>query len=177
MLGVAPGLAMAETQLLAIIAGLLGVLAAALIVFMVVAAFAIRDLRAQLDRLTAFADTWEPVAADVRKTLAEISGQSVGLLTRLDSLAALLHRQARRTESVVEDLAGAARRNIDQVDSTVRRTLEQIEQISDALHRIVTGPAAKLRAVATGFSAAFREFSRGSQPRPDRVSTDEEMFI
>lgn len=168
---------MSETQLLAVIATLIGVIAIALIAIAVFAYASMRAAKELGERSGEFFDTWQPLAAETRQTVTHFAEQSGELLTRLNSLTAVLHKQALQADSVVNGLAEAAHRNIEEVDSAVRDTLERITSAVEALDRAVTVPAAKLRAVAAGISAAFRELTRGRRMSPERISTDEEMFI
>ena len=168
---------MSETQLLAVIAALIGVIAVALVA---IAVFAYASMKAvkQLDERTGeFFDTWQPLAAETRQTVKDFAEQSGELLSRLNTLSALLHKQALQADSLVSGLADAAHRNIEEVDSAVRGTLDRINSAIQTLDRAVTVPATKLRAVAAGISAAFRDLTRGRPRSPERISTDEEMFI
>lgn len=168
---------MSETQLLFVIAASTVVIAVALVV---IAAFAYASMRAVKEieeRTGEFLDTWQPVAAETRQTVKDFSEQSGELLTRLNSLSALLHKQALQADSLVSNLAETAHRNIEEVDAAVRGTVGRINSAVEALDKAVRVPATKLRAVAAGISAALRELSGGRPRSPDRISTDEEMFI
>ncbi len=169
---------MSETQFLLPVIAALAVVIAVAVVAIAISAFAVTKAVRNLDeRAGEFFDAWQPAAEETRQAAKDFSEQSGELLARLNSLSAVLHKQALRADSVINDLATSAHQNIEEVDSAVRATLDRINSAFEALERAVTIPATKFRAVAAGIGAAFRELTRQRPQTPDRISTDEDMFI
>lgn len=169
---------MDETQfLLRVIAGLAAVATIAVVVRTVCAVGLVRSARRLEERANEFFDTWEPLAAQARVAVTDFAEQSGELLSRLNALSALLHKQALQADSLIKSVATSADENIDEVRAGVQRTLDRIDAASEALERSVTAPVTQLRAMAAGIMAAVREFTAGRRASPDRISTDEEMFI
>lgn len=168
---------MSETQLLGVIAASAAVIAVAMVLIAVVGYAALKRLMRLEERSEQFFRTWEPVAEETRAAAKDFSEQSGELLSRLNTLTALVHKQALQADSLLGDLALTARRNVSEVDATVRGILDRINSMVEALERVVTVPATKIRAVGVGLGTAFRHLARPRSKPPDRISTDEEMFI
>ncbi len=169
---------MDEIQLLVrVMAGLAVVATAVLIVLAYSVLGVMKSARRLEERVNRLLDTWEPVAAETRAAVADFTEQSGELLSRLNALSALLHKQALRADSLMNSLATSAERNIDEVQSAVSNTLGRVNAAADSLDRAVRAPIAQLRGLAAGIAAALRQFNRGRATSPERISTDEEMFI
>jgi predicted PurR-regulated permease PerM len=169
---------MSETQqFLALMAVFTGLVAMTLVVVACLAFSVWRSLRNLNSRATEFLDHWQPVATSTQESVEEFAEQSGELLSRLNRLSALLEKQALQADTVIEDFAQAAQRNIAHVDSTLQATLERVNAATAALEQAVQLPATKVRALAAGVAAALRHLSQSRQQEPDRISTDEEMFI
>ena len=169
---------MSETQIMMAAAlGLMAVTAAAA----VAAAWSVHEILKAVRRLDErareFCDAWQPVASETSEAVKDFSEQSGELLSRLNGLSALLHKQALQADAMVQKVATAANRNIESVDETVQGTLDRIKSASESLERAVKLPAVQMKALAAGIRAALRELSFRGRKDTGRVSTDEEMFI
>lgn len=170
-------MAMSETQLLGVIAAGVGVIALAMVVIAIVSFASLRRVRVLQERASEFFDVWQPFAAEARVAVRDFSQQSGELLSRLNSLTALLQEQAEQADSLVKELTSSAHRNVSEIDAAVKGIVDRINGLLEALDRAVRVPATKIRALGAGLGAAFRELSRSRTTSPDRISTDEEMFI
>ncbi len=174
----APLHAMTETDtLLTVIAVLALVIAAVMMVIAWSAYTTAHTVRRLERRANEFFDAWQPAAGELRQSVQDFTEQSGELLSRLNGLSALLHKQALKSESAVQKVAEAASRNVEEVDAAVRAVLARIRAATEALERAVRVPVTKVRAVAVGLREGVRQYSRGASRDPGRVSTDEEMFI
>ncbi len=161
----------------ALLAFFAGLAAASLVVMACLVYSMWRTVRSLNERATEFMNRWRPVADTTEQAVTEFSEQSSELLARLNTLSALLHKQALKADSVLGDIVQTAQRNIEHVDSTLRKTLERIEAVSAALEQAVRVPVAQARAAAVGISAAWRHYTHARRRDPGRVAADEELFI
>ena len=168
---------MSESQLLTIIAVSSGIVAISMGVIAWCAVSARESIRNLEERANQFLDTWEPVAEETSSAVKDFTEQSGELLSRLNSLSATLQKQALHADSLIKDLATTAHANLREVDTAVRSTVARFNAVSEALERAVKLPAAKVRALMEGISVALRHLAQGRRPSPERISTDEEMFI
>ncbi len=169
---------MDETQfLMRVIAGLAVVTAVSVTILAIAAVNLMRVSRRLEGRATEFLDSWEPLAAQGSAAISDFSTQSGELISRLNALSALLHKQALRMDSTVHRLAATAERNIDDIEATRKAILHNLREIARTLDRTVRVPLIQIRALSAGIGAAARHWSRGRRRSPDRFSTDEEMFI
>ncbi len=169
---------MDETQfLLRMIAGLALVTAVAAVALAVSTLKMLKSVSKLDERAQEFFDSCEPLLAQARTAITDFTEQSGELLPRLNALSALLHKQALQADSVINNLATTAERNIGDVEATLKSTLDRLNAVAETLDRAVKAPIAQVRALAAGIVAAIRQFSQGRPPSPERISTDEEMFI
>ena len=168
---------MSDTQLLSVIA----VSAAAGAICMAVMAWcavSVKDsVRNLEERAEALAAKWEPLAEETSRAVKEFSEKSGELLSVLNNLSAELHKQALQTAAVLDELAATARHTIVEVDAAVKDAVTLVSTASTGIERALSAPVTKLRAVVEGVSAALRHLVRGKPTSPERISTDEEMFI
>lgn len=168
---------MSESQLLPIIAVSAGIVAISMVVIAWCAVSARASFRNLEERVNQFCDRWEPVAEETSSAVKEFVEQSGELLSRLNSLSASLQKQALQADSLLKDLVTTARSNLDEANHAFRSTIDRFNAVSEALERAVRVPVTKARALMEGISAALRHLARGRRPSPERISTDEEMFI
>ena len=169
---------MDETQfLLRVIAGLAVVGAVAVAALAVAAVRLMRISRRLEERASEFFESWEPVAPQASTAISDFSEQSGELISRLNALSALLHKQALRIDSTIHTLAATAERNVEEVDAAGKAILSSLNKIAKALEGGVRVPLVQVRALSAGLAAAARQLSRGQPANPDQLSTDEEMFI
>lgn len=170
-------IALPEELLLTLLAFFAGLAAVSLAVVTCLAYSMWRTVRSLNERATEFMNRWQPVAETTEQAVTEFSEQSGELLVRLNTLSALLHKQALKADSLLGNVVEAAQRNIEHVDSTLRKTLERIEAVSAAFEQAVRVPATQARAAAAGISAAWRHYTHARLRDPRRVAADEELFI
>ncbi len=168
---------MSESQLLLVVAASAVVVALSMAVIAWCAVSSRRSIRNLEERAEALFDRWEPVAEETSQAVRGFAEQSGELLLRLNSLSAILHNQAGQAGEVLDELASAVQRNILELDVAVRDTLARFNSASEGLERALRFPATRVRAIVEGISAALRHLARRKQPSPERISTDEEMFI
>ena len=168
---------MSDTQLLSVIA-VSAAAGAICMAEMAWCAVSVKDsVRNLEERAEALAAKWEPLAEETSRAVSEFSEKSGELLSVLNSLGAELHKQALQTGAVLDELAATARHTIVELDSAVNEAVTIFSTASAGIERAISAPVTKLRAVVEGFRAALRHLVRGKPTSPERISTDEEMFI
>ncbi|SPE33100.1 conserved hypothetical protein [Candidatus Sulfopaludibacter sp. SbA3] len=78
---------------------------------------------------------------------------------------------------LLNDAGDRARQRLDQIDQTVEHTVDQVEQVGDAVRRAALKPVRELNGLAAGVSAAVSTLVRGRKSSVDTATQDEEMFI
>jgi hypothetical protein len=83
-----------------------------------------------------------------------------------------------RIGELLHDAGDRARARIEQIDQAVDNTVEQVEQMGDAVKRAVLRPVREVNGLAAGISAAVSTLVHHSRkPSVDQATQDEEMFI
>ncbi len=166
-----------EQQVLTMLTVFSGLVALAIVLLVACAVAIWLEIRRLSERANQFMDRWQPVADSVEQSVEEISGQSGQLLSKLNEVAALLHKQALQADSLIDDLVATSQRTVSDMDRTLKKALETIQSTVESFDQAVRLPSQKLKAIAAGLTAAMRFLAAGRAKEPGRISTDEEMFI
>lgn len=111
------------------------------------------------------------VLEDLRPRIVAISDDGV-------AIAKSGREQVERVGSLLHDVSDRARERIDQIDRSVDTTVEQVEQVSEAVRRAALRPVREVNGLAAGISAAISTLVHGSRRSSvDHATQDEEMFI
>jgi ABC-type transporter Mla subunit MlaD len=111
------------------------------------------------------------IVEDTRPRISEVSTE----------VAAISHsgrEQVERLGELLQDAGERARTRLEQIDHSVENTVEQVEQVGDAMIRSVMRPVREVNGIAAGISAAVATLVK--KPRKysvDSATQDEEMFI
>ena len=117
-----------------------------------------------------FFETAQIVLDENRPKVAEIAGEAVRIVKSG-------RRQVEEMGELLHDAGARARARLEQIDRSVDSTVEQVEQVGDAMKRAVTRPARELNGIAAGISAAISALVHGRKHPVDQTTQDEEMFI
>jgi len=115
-------------------------------------------------------DSARGILDENRPRIAEISREAVAI-TRTG------RKQVERLGELLHDAGDRARARLEQIDRTVESTVEQVEQVGDAVKRAALRPVREVNGIAAGISAAFSILARGRKSSVDSATQDEEMFI
>jgi len=111
------------------------------------------------------------IVEDTRPRISEVSTE----------VAAISHsgrEQVERLGELLQDAGERARTRLEQIDHSVENTVDQVEQVGDAMIRTVMRPVREVNGIAAGISAAVATLVK--KPRKysvDSATQDEEMFI
>src|SRR5436853_189314 len=127
-----------------------------------------RKAQENAERFTAKA---EPVIADARPHIAQISHEAM-------EITRLAREQVERCGDLLHDAGDKARARLEQIDHSVETTIEQVEQVSGAMKRAVMKPVREVNGLAAGISAAVGTLVRGHRRSSvDSATQDEELLI
>ena len=111
------------------------------------------------------------ILEDSRPRIAEITGDAA-VVTKT------ARQQAEQWRVVLDDAAGRARERISQIDEKVDETVQQVEQVGEAMKSAVTRPVREVNAILAGIKTAVATYVQGGRrPSVDHATQDEEMFI
>ena len=118
------------------------------------------------------------LVASAGQTLDDLRPRVVEISSDCAAIARSGREQVERLESLLNDVSDRARERIDQIDRSVDNTVEQVEQVGEAVKRAALRPVREVNGLAAGISAAFSTLVHG-MPRSsvDHATQDEEMFI
>ena len=103
--------------------------------------------------------------------ISELSGEVVAIVRSG-------RQQVERIGELLHDAGDRARNRLEQIDQAVDDTVEQVEQMGDAVKRAVLRPVREVNGLAAGISAAVSTLVHHSRkPSVDQATQDEEMFI
>jgi methyl-accepting chemotaxis protein len=123
------------------------------------------------ERASAVAATTNRVIDETRPRIAQISSETV-------SLVSTAREQVEHFGEILHDAGDRARVRLEQVDKAVDNTVEQVENVSEAMKRAVMRPVKEVNGLAAGISAAVSTLVRGQRKSSvDAATQDEEMFI
>jgi len=127
--------------------------------------------KSAVERATQVLTTTEQLLEEVGPRVTEISTDTV-------AIARSGREQVERLGSLLHDASDRARERLDQLDRSVDNTVEQVEQVSEAVRRAALRPVREVNGLAAGISAAVSTFVHGPRRSSvDHATLDEEMFI
>jgi uncharacterized protein YoxC len=118
------------------------------------------------------------VVASAGHTLDELRPRVVEISSDCAAIAKAGREQVERLGSLLNDVSDRARERIDQIDRSVDNTVDQVEQVGEAVKRAALRPVREVNGLAAGISAAFSTLVHGTRRSSvDHATQDEEMFI
>ena len=111
------------------------------------------------------------VVDDNRPKVSEVCGEAA-------AIAASGRQQVERIGEMIYEAGGIARTRLEQIDSAVGNTVDQVEHAGDSIRQAVMRPVREVNGLAAGISAAVSTLVRGPRRSSVEAATqDEEMFI
>ncbi len=167
--------------------------------FIVIAAVAIV---LQLAVLSAMALSIKKTSEQLTKMAGEVQSRTLPILEttnailsdtkpRLDIItnnlaetSVLLKKQLQRLETTVDDIVDRTRLQVIRADEMVTRTLDKVEETTEAVHHTVISPVRQVAAVVQGITSALGVFMGSDKRRKKKegerarkATQDEELFI
>ena len=154
-----------------------GVAALALVIQMLVLWSLYRSVKATQQRITSFADRWEPVADSTWRTVEETRQQVRELSAKLQDLAESSRVQVARVDDLLTEISNRTRAQMDRLDRAVEVTLDRVEETTAQVQRVILTPVREIQAVVAGIRAMVDYLARRRRPTVERATQDEELFI
>jgi len=108
---------------------------------------------------------------EARPRIADVSNEVV-------AISHSGRKQVERMGELLHEAGERARQRLEQIDNTVEATVEQVEQVGDAVKRTVLRPVREVNGIAAGISAAMATLvNKPRKSSVDSATQDEEMFI
>jgi uncharacterized protein YoxC len=127
--------------------------------------------KSAVERATHVVATAGQILEEVRPRVAEVSSDCAAI-TKSG------REQVERLGNLLHDASDRARERLDQIDRSVDNTVEQVEQVSEAVKRAALRPVREVNGLAAGISAAISTLVHGTRRSSvDHATQDEEMFI
>jgi hypothetical protein len=125
-----------------------------------------------------FEDEALPTLSMTRQLLTENGPKVADIVNNLSETAAILREKA-ASASVTADIAiDRARLQVIRADELATRTLDHVEETTNALHLIVNTPLRKVAGILTGIFAGLTELRGGRKvQRAVKAVPKDEMFI
>jgi hypothetical protein len=120
----------------------------------------------------------DPILVTTRQILEENKPRVAEISVEAVEIAKTARLQADRISDLLADSAERAKARLAQIDRTVDETVEQVEQVGDAVKSAVLKPVKEVNGLMAGMKAAISTYAAGSRrPSVDHATQDEEMFI
>jgi hypothetical protein len=119
-----------------------------------------------------------PTAELVHSTLTDLRPKIEIIVTNVSDSSTKLRAQVERLDATVADAIDRTRLQVIRADELVTRTMDQVEDATEVVHKTVVSPVRQLSGLIQGLTAAleFLVGRRRSQEAPVTVPQDE-MFI
>ena len=120
-----------------------------------------------------------PTAEMVQTTLTDLRPKIQAIAENISHSSTIIRGQMERMDATLNDVIDRTRLQVIRADEMLGRTLDKVEETTDAVHRTVTSPVRKLSGVMAGVSAGVEYFLNGNkQRRRENASVpQDEMFI
>jgi len=121
-------------------------------------------------------------AIDTAQTLMNNSREKLDtILTNVQSTTTLVRGQVERLDKTLNDAVDRARLQVIRADELLTRTMDHVEEATEAVQHTVVSPVRQISGILQGVSVGVEAFLRG---RPGRRRTgngmgvpDDDMFI
>jgi ABC-type transporter Mla subunit MlaD len=124
-----------------------------------------------VQRVSQVTATANLIMQDARPRIAHISDETLAIVRSG-------REQVERVGDLLHDAGDRARARLEQIDQGVESTVNQIENVSEAVKSAVLRPVREVNGIAAGISAAVSALVRGQHKSSvDSATQDEEMFI
>ncbi len=118
------------------------------------------------------------LVASVRKTVEDNRPKVSEVFEEAAAIATTGRKQVERLGGLLYEAGDRARNRLEQIDTAVENTVEQVEHAGDSIRHAVLRPVLEVNGLAAGISAAVSTLVRGPRRSSvDSATQDEEMFI
>jgi hypothetical protein len=147
--------------------------------FILVAMYvAMRKTTAKVEALTEDIRTKVMPTADlVHTTLTELKPRIETIVVNVSESSTLLKAQIKRLDATVTDIVDRTRLQVIRADELVNRTMDKVEDATEAVHRTVVSPVRQVSGLIQGITAALQFLRNGKHGKDGVTVPQDEMFI
>ena len=155
-----------------------GVTAAAVVIQAGILVALFVAVKKSTSRLEALATKVMPTVDTAQTMLVEWQPKIDTIATNVAETTTVVRGQVERLNATVTDIVDRTRLQVIRADELLNRTMDRIEETSDAVHRTVISPVRQLSGVIQGLTAGLEFLLGGERRRRHDVSVpQDEMFI
>jgi HAMP domain-containing protein len=119
-----------------------------------------------------------PTVDTAQSMLVEWRPKIDTIASNVSEATTVVRGQVERLDATVTDIVDRTRLQVIRADELLNRTMDRIEETSDAVHRTVISPVRQLSGVIQGLTAGLEFLLGGERRRRNDVSVpQDEMFI
>jgi hypothetical protein len=119
-----------------------------------------------------------PTVDTAQSMLVEWRPKIDTIASNVSETTTVVRGQVERLDATVTDIVDRTRLQVIRADELLNRTMDRIEETSDAVHRTVISPVRQLSGVIQGLTAGLEFLLGGERRRRHDVSVpQDEMFI
>lgn len=139
----------------------------------------LRKTSARLESLASQVQT--NVMPVVRETSALLSGSREkieGVVADISATTTMVRGQVQRMDATLTDFVDRARLQVIRADEVVGRTLDRVDEVSEAVHHKVISPVRQLSGIVSGITVGFDALFRRPRRRGNGTGAPEdELFV
>ena len=141
---------------------------------------AVRKSTAKMEALaTEFKSKTLPTIETVQTMLVDLRPKIESVSANVSETSMVVRNQVNRLDATLTDVLDRTRLQVIRADELLNRTMDRVEETSDAVHRTVLSPLRQINgfvsAVSTGVEVFFGQ--RRRQPKNGMGVPQDEMFI
>jgi hypothetical protein len=119
-----------------------------------------------------------PVLTMANEMLTDAKPKFETILDNMTVTTTTVREQAERLNVTLSDIVDRTRLQVIRADELVSRTMDRVEETTEAVHHVVLSPVRQLSAMMTGLMAGIGEYVGGRRVRrQERAVPQDEMFI
>ena len=119
-----------------------------------------------------------PTVDLVHNTVAELKPRIETIVLNVSESSTLMRAQLERLDATVSDVVDRTRLQVIRADELINRTMDKVEDATEAVHKTVVSPVRQLSGLISGVTAALEFLRHGRNGKRDGVSVpQDEMFI
>jgi len=121
-------------------------------------------------------------AIDTAQTIMNNSREKLDtILTNVQQTSTVVRGQVDRMDKTLNDVVDRARLQVIRADELITRTIDQVEEATDAVQQTVVSPVRQISGILQGVSVGVEDFLRGRSGRRRTGNgvgvPDDDMFI
>jgi len=119
-----------------------------------------------------------PTVDLVHNTITDLKPRIETIVVNVSESSTLMKAQLERLDATVSDVLDRTRLQVIRADELINRTMDKVEDATEAVHKTVVSPVRQLSGLVHGLTAALEFLRHGKNGKREGVSVpQDEMFI